>query len=130
MGFAVGDRVLVEGFECQGTVRFVGDHHEKQKPRVGVELDEPVAKSAGKFMGHKYFTCPKACGVLVLPKVVSAAPAEVVMFDAETPKEAPTAPAVPVRAHARMVVVLLSFWCCCCCFCSCVVSDMMNEVTS
>ena len=39
--FKTGDRVSVEGFECDGTVKFVGEQQETGKPRIGVALDEP-----------------------------------------------------------------------------------------
>lgn len=73
MSWKVGDRVRVEGYDCDGTVAFVGLHHEKEKPRVGVILDEPIGKGKGSFGGHQYFTCDTVSAVLVLPKKVSAA---------------------------------------------------------
>jgi len=69
---AVGERVAVEGLG-QGTVRFVGAHHTKEKKRVGVELDTATGTSKGKFGGHRYFKC-EAKGkraVLVAPKKVT-----------------------------------------------------------
>jgi len=73
MSWKVGDRVRVEGYDCDGTVAFVGLHHEKEKPRVGVILDEPIGKGKGSFGRHQYFTCDTVSAVLVLPKKVSAA---------------------------------------------------------
>ena len=76
MGFAVGDRCTVDGYAPEGTVRFVGDHHEKLKPRIGVEFDEEVEKGkGGTFAGHEYFAGKKKCCLLVLPKkVIEAIP--------------------------------------------------------
>ena len=34
-------------------LRYVGNHHEHQTPRVGVELDEPFGKNDGTVSGHK-----------------------------------------------------------------------------
>ena len=51
---SVGDRVAVEG-KGNGVVRFVGLHAENGKPRIGVELDDPVGKNNGTV---------KVCGVL------------------------------------------------------------------
>merc|ERR1711935_59618 len=62
----VGDTVSVEGYDCHGTVRFVGKHTESGKPRYGVELDEPVGKNNGTVKGHFYFQCPKKCGILTI----------------------------------------------------------------
>ena len=67
----VGDACSVADFDCGGTIRFVGPHHETGKERIGVQLDEPLGKSAGKFKGHEYFKCPKKCAVLVLPSKVT-----------------------------------------------------------
>ena len=82
--FKTGDRVSVEGFECDGTVKFVGEQQETGKPRIGVALDEPLGKTKGKFQGHEYFKCAAKCGVLVPPKKVSAA---AVVFFEQAPKE-------------------------------------------
>ena len=51
---SVGSRVAVEG-KGNGVVRFVGLHAENGKPRIGVELDDPVGKNNGTV---------KVCGVL------------------------------------------------------------------
>ena len=62
---AVGYRCSVTGFECNGTIRFVGAHATEGTPRVGVELDQPIGKHNGKSKGHVYFNCAKKHGVLV-----------------------------------------------------------------
>jgi len=49
----LGQRVKVDGYSCEGTVMFVGVHHAKHRPRVGVALDEPDGKSSGKFDGER-----------------------------------------------------------------------------
>ena len=55
----VGDRVNVEEYDGIGTIRFVGDHHETGKPRIGVEFDEPVAKGNGTFkVWHSGYLLP------------------------------------------------------------------------
>ena len=41
----VGKRVVVRGYGCHGTLQFVGMHHKKQSPRVGVELEAPLGKN-------------------------------------------------------------------------------------
>ena len=72
--FAVGDKVTVKGYDCEGTVRFVGNHAIDGKPKIGVELDEPVGKSKGtayKNKGTAYFDCKSNCGVLVGPSKVA-----------------------------------------------------------
>ena len=68
---AIGKRCMVEGFDCDGTIRFFGPHHETGKDKVGVELDEAVGKHAGTVKGNEYFTCGKKCGILVDPKKVA-----------------------------------------------------------
>ena len=67
----LGDRVAVKYFDCAGTVRFVGDHHSKGTPRIGVELDEPVGDNDGTVDDHCYFSCPPNRGVLLLPTKVT-----------------------------------------------------------
>jgi len=68
---SVGKRCTVNGYDCKGTIRFVGPHHETGKDRVGVELDEAVGKHSGTVNGNEYFSCGKKCGVLVDTKKVS-----------------------------------------------------------
>ena len=51
----LGGRVAVKGYDCAGTVRFIGDHHSKGAPRIGVELDEPAGKNNGTVSDHEYF---------------------------------------------------------------------------
>ena len=60
-----GARVTVDGYTCQGTLRYYGPHHAKAGQRCGVELDEPVGKNNGTIDGHTYFTCEAEHGVLV-----------------------------------------------------------------
>ena len=67
----VGCRCTVRGYECKGTVRFVGEHHQTGKPRVGVELDDPVGKHNGTVAGTEYFTCEPGHGVLPAPSKVT-----------------------------------------------------------
>ena len=66
----LGDRVAVDGYDCIGTVQFVGDHKSEAEPQVGVELDEAVGENNGTVDGHGYFNCPPKCGVLVQPQKV------------------------------------------------------------
>ena len=68
---SVGKRCMVEGFDCDGTIRFFGKHHETGKDRVGVELDEAVGKHSGTVKDNEYFKCAKKCGILVDPSKVS-----------------------------------------------------------
>ena len=69
--FAVGDNVSVNGYDCEGTVRFVGKHAIDGHPRIGIELDQPVGKHSGKSKGTVYFKCPRKCGILVAPTKVA-----------------------------------------------------------
>ena len=43
----IGSRVTVTGYDCSGTIRFVGKHATEKSKRVGVELDEPIGKNNG-----------------------------------------------------------------------------------
>ena len=68
---SVGMRCKVKGYECGGTIRFVGPHHEKEdEVRVLIELDNAVGKNDGTVKGHKYGECLPQHGVLVAPKRV------------------------------------------------------------
>ena len=69
--FVVGARVMVQGYLCPGTVRFVGFHAVKGGPRCGVELDEPIGNNDGVVGGEAYFTCPARHGVLVVPEKIT-----------------------------------------------------------
>eukprot|EP00041_Stephanoeca_diplocostata_P020986 m.480615 g.480615 ORF g.480615 m.480615 type:complete len:725 (+) comp21708_c0_seq2:110-2284(+) len=67
----VGKRVVVSGYDCLGTLRFVGIHFVHQTPRVGIELDAPIGKNSGTVSGHKYFECAPKCGLLATPAKVT-----------------------------------------------------------
>jgi hypothetical protein len=45
--FEEGQRVTADGYEGEGTVRFVGKEAGGGKSRVGVEMDAPVGKNRG-----------------------------------------------------------------------------------
>jgi hypothetical protein len=87
---------MVAGYDCEGTVRFVGKHVELGKPRVGVELDQPLGKHKGTVKGHEYFTCKAKHGLLVPQKDVTR-----VTTRAEAPAaEAPAAESPATDAPA------------------------------
>ena len=76
---AVGDKVKVVGYECSGTVRYVGPHlvDPTKGIRVLVELDEPVGKNNGTVKGMEYCAAlPAKTGVLVVAGKVAAVPHE------------------------------------------------------
>ena len=55
----VGKRVLVQGYDGKGTIRFVGEHAEDGTARVGVEMDDSVGKNNGKVkVSEKLFSNP------------------------------------------------------------------------
>jgi hypothetical protein len=65
----LGSRCTVDGYNCAGTIRFVGkDKDGKQK--VGVELDQPIGKNNGTIKGKAYFQCAPNRGVMTTPKKV------------------------------------------------------------
>ena len=65
--FVVGDRVVVKGYSCAGTVRFVGPHKTKGSMRCGIELDDAVGKNDGTVGEDVYFSAKPNHGVLVVP---------------------------------------------------------------
>ena len=70
----VGDRVSVNGYGCDGTVRYSGPHlNDATKGfRMLVELDEPVGKNNGTIKGTRFCAkLPPKTGVLVLPSKVT-----------------------------------------------------------
>ena len=67
----IGRRVLVEGYDSVGTLRFVGNHKIKDVTRCGVELDDDVGKNNGTVGGVEYFKTEHNKGVLVSPRKVS-----------------------------------------------------------
>ena len=68
-----GARVSVHGYDCVGSVRFVGNHHLDGAPRIGIELDDAIGKNNGTIKGHHYFTCTGGHGLLVKPDKVRQA---------------------------------------------------------
>lgn len=67
----IGKRCMVEGYDCVGTVRFVGMHVNENIMRIGIELDEAIGKNNGTVRDHKYFECDANKGVLTAPRKVS-----------------------------------------------------------
>ncbi len=67
----IGKRCMVEGYDCIGTVRFVGMHVNENIMRIGIELDEAIGKNNGTVRDHKYFECDANKGVLTAPRKVS-----------------------------------------------------------
>lgn len=70
----VGKRVAVQGYSCEGVLRFFGKHAENGLLRCGVELDRPEGKNNGVVRGHTYFKCKSNHGVLCPPAKVSLVP--------------------------------------------------------
>eukprot|EP00729_Bicosta_minor_P028424 gene28424-32505_t len=75
---AVGARVSVVGYDCPGTVRYVGPHlaDPTKGDRMLVELDKPIGKNNGTVKGTRFCAeLPQNTGVLVpLSKVTAAKP--------------------------------------------------------
>lgn len=69
----VGARVCVEGYSCEGTLRFFGTHRLKGGLRCGVELDQPLGKNNGTVGDDTYFSCAANHGLLVVPGKVKLA---------------------------------------------------------
>ena len=67
----VGKRVLVEGYDSIGTLRFLGKHHTKNVTRCGVEMDDKVGKNNGTVDGFVYFETDHERGILVAPRKVT-----------------------------------------------------------
>jgi len=67
----IGKRVLVDGYDSIGTLRFVGKHRKKDITRCGVELDDNVGKNNGTVDGFTYFETEDKRGILVSPRKVS-----------------------------------------------------------
>ena len=64
---SVGKRVIVDGYESNGTIAFVGPHHVDTHTRVGVVLDTKIGLNDGTVKGHQYFECENGHGVIVVP---------------------------------------------------------------
>ncbi|CAO3587247.1 unnamed protein product [Absidia cylindrospora] len=63
----IGDRILVEGKQLYGTLRFLGPTEFKSGIWAGLELDHPgTGKNDGSVQGVYYFTCASRCGIFVL----------------------------------------------------------------
>lgn len=67
----IGERVTVSGYDCFGTLRFVGSHPVHHTPRVGIELDAKLSNMNGTLDGHQFFECPEGHGVLCIPAKVT-----------------------------------------------------------
>ena len=67
----VGKRVAVVGYDCEGVLRFFGQHHKTARARCGVALDERIGRNNGTVAGHRYFTCEDGHGVLCTPHKVT-----------------------------------------------------------
>eukprot|EP00035_Acanthoeca_spectabilis_P026370 m.462394 g.462394 ORF g.462394 m.462394 type:complete len:160 (+) comp22639_c0_seq1:77-556(+) len=88
----IGQRVKVDGYPTEGVVRFLGNHANDGRFRVGVALDSPCGNTNGIVQGHKYFQCMPECGVLTIPSRVDpikksslAKPPEMAPISTKTP---------------------------------------------
>lgn len=61
----IGDRVTVDNYKSEGTVRWLGiPTYNKTVLHVGVELDKAVGKNNGTVKGHTYFKCKRKHGAM------------------------------------------------------------------
>ena len=67
----VGKKAKVTGYDSDGTIVFVGEHHVNKTLRVGVVFDKPIGKMNGCLDGHKYFECEENMGLLAVPYKVN-----------------------------------------------------------
>jgi len=67
----VGKKCTVEGYPCDGIIRFIGVYAVSGKLRCGVELAKPIGKNNGVVKGKRYFRCKPLHGVLVVPSKVA-----------------------------------------------------------
>ena len=73
---AIGSRVLVDGYDSIGTLRYYGLHKNQNGKRCGIEFDKACGKNDGTIGGHRYFTCKPLHGVLVAPYKITLANSE------------------------------------------------------
>ena len=72
----INKRCMVEGYDCIGTIRFVGMHAHENVMRIGIELDEAIGKNNGIVRDHKYFECDNNKGLLTAARKVSLVESE------------------------------------------------------
>ena len=65
-GFAIGDRILVDGVKA-GVVAFVGPTQFAKGMWVGIALDAPEGKNDGLVAGVQYFECAPRHGIFTRP---------------------------------------------------------------
>ena len=69
-GDDVGGKVVVEGFDGVGILRFFGVHVTKDAVRCGIEFEKPIGTTNGTNNGVEYFTCPEKHGTFAAPDKV------------------------------------------------------------
>ena len=62
--FSVNDRVIVDGL-LKGTIRYIGRTSFSPVAVAGIELDERVGNTDGKFRNKRYFTCSLDYGLFI-----------------------------------------------------------------
>ena len=60
--FSINDRVIVDGL-LKGTIRYIGRTSFSPVAVAGIELDERVGNTDGKFRNKRYFTCSPDYGL-------------------------------------------------------------------
>eukprot|EP00041_Stephanoeca_diplocostata_P033486 m.1108215 g.1108215 ORF g.1108215 m.1108215 type:complete len:740 (+) comp24351_c0_seq20:284-2503(+) len=70
----IGARVTVVGYNCFGTLRYMGPAPGSGQPCCGVELDNPDGLHNGTVNGHAVFSCAPKHGVVVHPRKVLVLP--------------------------------------------------------
>ncbi|CAO3641093.1 unnamed protein product [Cunninghamella blakesleeana] len=67
----IGDRVLIEGKQVYGTLKYIGPIDIKPGVWAGIELDDSgTGKNNGSVNGVYYFNCPANSGIFVLKSKV------------------------------------------------------------
>ncbi|ORZ17311.1 hypothetical protein BCR42DRAFT_414373 [Absidia repens] len=104
---SIGDRVLVEGKQLYGTLRFLGPTEFKSGIWAGLELDHPgTGKNDGSVQGVYYFTCPSRCGIFVLASkiiLVSRKSVSIPLAGRNTHHTRHISPLVPPSQHSSSI---------------------------
>lgn len=95
---AVGERVFVNTYKCEGVVKFVGETSFSSGQWVGVELDQPAGKIDGIVQGQRYFYCKARHGVFVRASALkTVASTNEASASASPPKASTEAPAASMQ---------------------------------
>lgn len=97
----VGKRCVVQGYDCEGVLTYVGPAQGSKDITCGVILDRKIGRNNGSVRGHKYFECEQGYGVMCNPDKITLLQSAV-MFNNDPYASPLSPPAADIKSRLRI----------------------------